>query len=210
MIRLPAIDRKSKWLAFTAGYAIFCVLYVFTGRIYLRDASLPPMWAPDRFIPFIGWTVWIYHTQFIFLLLSVRALKTRKSITFTLYSMGLASAISFFVFFFYPTTLPRPLIETKGLTGQAFQFLYSIDAASNCFPSLHVALACLAAAGIAKERAGWGVFAIVWAGLICLSTMTTKQHYFADVIGGVCVAVVCRALARNAFHSGEPLASPGD
>lgn len=210
MIRLPAIDRKRKWLAFTAGYAVFCTLYVFTGRIHLRTASLPPIWDVDRFIPFIGWTVWVYHTQFIFLLLSVGALKTRSSISRTLWSMALASALSFCIFLFYPTTLPRPLIETEGLTAQAFQFLYSIDSASNCFPSLHVALACLAALGIMEERRRWGLLAIVWAGLICLSTMTTKQHYFADVIGGVCVAVVCRLLAKSASQAGEPLAETGD
>ena len=168
-----------------------------TGRVHLRSATPLPLWDVDEFIPFIGWTVWIYHTQFFFLLFGVRALKSTANISRTLYSMGLASLMSFCVFFFYPTTLPRPPVETEGLTAQAFQFLYSIDTDSNCFPSLHVALACLITFGIAEERARFREYAFIWAGLICLSTMTTKQHYFADVIAGVCVAIVCRAIAKR-------------
>jgi membrane-associated phospholipid phosphatase len=197
---LPAIDRKRKWLAFAAGYVAFCALYMLTGRVHLGSATPLPPWAVDRFIPFIGWTVWVYHTQFFFLLFGVRALKTTANISRTLYSMGLASALSFCAFFLYPTTLPRPPVEAQGLTARAFQLLYSIDADSNCFPSLHVALACLAAAGVARERARLAVYAVIWAGLICVSTMTTKQHYFADVIAGLCIALVCRQVfAGNYF-----------
>jgi membrane-associated phospholipid phosphatase len=197
LIELPTIDRKRKWVAFAAGYCVFCALYMLTGRVHLRSATPLPLWAVDEFVPFIGWTVWIYHTQFLFLLFGVRALKSTANISRTLYSMGLASLMSFCVFFFYPTTLPRPPVEAEGLTAQAFQFLYSIDADSNCFPSLHVALACLIALGIAEESRQLRIFAVIWAGLICLSTMTTKQHYFADVIAGVCVAIVCRAVANR-------------
>lgn len=197
MIYLPTIDRKRKWLAFATGYCVFCALYMFTGRIHLRPATPLPSWPVDRFIPFIGWTVWVYHTQFFFLLFGVRALKTAATISRTLYSMAVASLVSFCVFFFYPTTLPRSPVETEGLTAQAFQFLYSIDTDSNCLPSLHVALACLVALGVAEERSRFRAYAIIWAGLICISTMTTKQHYFLDVIAGVCVAFVCRAIAKR-------------
>jgi membrane-associated phospholipid phosphatase len=167
------------------------------GRFHFGSAAPLPLSVVDRFIPFMGWTVWIYHTQFFFLLFGVWALKSEATINRTLYSMGLASALSFCVFFFYPTVLPRPPVEMEGLTAQAFRFLYSIDTDSNCFPSLHVTLACLAALGVVEERARFAVYAAIWAGLICLSTMTTKQHYFADVIAGVCLAFICRAIAKS-------------
>ncbi len=124
-------------------------------------------------------------------------MKSAANISRTLYSMGLASLVSFCVFLLYPTTLPRPSIELEGLTAQAYQILYSIDTDSNCFPSLHVALACLIAFGIAEERARFRAYTSIWAGLISLSTMTTKQHYFVDVIAGVCLAIVCRAVAKR-------------
>ncbi len=168
-----------------------------TGRVHLQSATVLPLWAVDRFVPFIGWTVWIYHTQFFFLLVGVRMLKSTAIISRTLYSMGLASLMSFAVFFFYPTKLPRASVEMGGLTALAFRFLYSIDADTNCFPSLHVALACLVALGVAEERARFRAVAVIWAALISVSTMTTKQHYFADVMAGVCVAIICRAIAKR-------------
>ncbi|HKP85717.1 MAG TPA: phosphatase PAP2 family protein [Blastocatellia bacterium] len=207
---MPTIDRKRKWLAFAAGYVIFCALYMLTGRIHLASPSPLPLLFIDRLIPFIGWTVWIYHTQFFILLFAVGALETSAGISRTLYSMGLASALSFCVFFFYPTELPRPTVETGGLTAQAFQLLYAIDPATNCFPSLHVALAWLAALGVAEERARAGTFAVVWAALISLSTMTTKQHYFIDVMAGVLVAGVCRALAKGLLGAGKSLVTESD
>lgn len=197
MTRLPTIDRKRKWLAFAAGYAGFCALYMLTGRIHLRSASPAPMLAIDGLIPFVDWTVWIYHSQFFFLLFAVWALETEAIISRTFYSMGLASALSFCVFFIYPTELTRPSIETAGATTQAFQFLYAIDTATNCLPSLHTALAGLGAFGVADERAREAIFAASWAGLITLSTMTTKQHYLIDVLAGLIVAVGCRAIAKR-------------
>jgi membrane-associated phospholipid phosphatase len=207
---LPAIDPKRKWLAFAAGYAIFCALYMLTGRVHFGRPATLPMLAVDRFIPFIGWTVWIYHTQFFFLLFSVRALKTAASVSRAFYSMGLASALSFCAFFFYPTALARPPVEADGLTAQAFHFLYAIDTASNCLPSLHAALAWLAALAVAQERSRLAAFAVLWAALISISTMTTKQHYFIDVIAGMAVAGICGALGKIMFYAREPLAVAGD
>src|SRR5437868_12854341 len=112
-----------------------------TGRVHLGSAALLEASAIDRRIPYLGWTVWIYHTQFFFLIFSVWRMKQTAVISRTLYQMAAASLISFVIFFVYPTTLPRAEILVSGLTKQAFSLLYSIDPPTNCFPSLHVALA---------------------------------------------------------------------
>jgi len=209
-MRLSAIDAKRKWLAFAIGYVGFCMLYIFTGRVHLLKPSPLPMWAIDRLIPFIGWTVWVYHTQLFFLLFGVWAIKQTTNISRTLYAMAMASASSFAVFFVYPTTLPRASMASDVLTGQAFAFLYAIDPATNCFPSLHVALAALAALGVAGESKRMGIVAMTWAALIGVSTLTTRQHYFIDVIGGLCVAGICRAWAKRLSFTAPSLAVTGD
>ena len=198
-MRPPAIDPPGKWLAFAAGYVVFCGLYLLTGRIHPLTVSPSPALFIDRLIPFVPPTVWIYYTQFFFLPASVWTLKTTNNAGRTLYSMALASAVSFCVFVLYPTTLPRPLIHSGDLTAVAFRLLYSIDSDSNCVPSLHVALACLGARGMMEENTRAGAFGVVWAGLISISTMTTKQHYLVDVISGACVAVVCFSLVKRWF-----------
>jgi len=209
-MRLPAIEAKKKWLAFALGYTGFCALYIFTGRVHLLAPAPLPRWAIDRLIPFIDWTVWVYHTQFFFLLFGVWAIKQTTNISRTLYAMAMASALSFAVFLVYPTTLPRASMASDAVTGQAFAFLYAIDPATNCFPSLHVALAALAALGVAHESKRLGAIALLWAVLIGLSTLTTRQHYFVDVIGGLCVAVICRAWANRLSFTAPSLAVIGD
>ncbi|HEY6402922.1 MAG TPA: phosphatase PAP2 family protein, partial [Blastocatellia bacterium] len=85
-----------------------------------------------------------------------------------------------------------------------YRFLYSIDSAANCFPSLHVALAWLSALGLRDERRRAGALAMVWAALISISTLTTKQHYFADLVGGGALAFFCRWLIREQISFKEP------
>lgn len=209
-MRLPAIDAKRKWLTFALGYVGFCALYIFTGRVHLLEPAPLPRWAIDRLIPFIGWTVWIYHTQFFFLLFGVWAIRQTANISRTLYAMAMASALSFAVFLVYPMTLPRTAMASDAVTAQAFAWLYAIDPATNCFPSLHVALAALTALGVASQSKRLGAAAIMWAALLGLSTLTTRQHYFVDVIGGLCVAVICRACANRLSFTASSLTVMGD
>ena len=66
-----------------------------------------------------------------------------------------------------------------------------------CFPSFHVIWAILSA------RALWGfrllrIPIMLLSGMIILSTVTTGWHYFADVLGGLIVAVVSMYTVRKA------------
>jgi membrane-associated phospholipid phosphatase len=190
--RLPAIDHRKKWLWAAIGYIIFCLLYTLTGNLHMRaPARLTPS-PVDELIPFTNWAIWLYHSQLVFLLLSVYALKKQANLSDMFYSMVLACLLSFAIFTIYPTTIPRIVQTDNGLTAKAFQFLYSIDNVTNCFPSLHVSLAWLAATALLREKRFLGALAITWAFFISLSTLATKQHYFVDVIGGLAVAVVSR------------------
>jgi membrane-associated phospholipid phosphatase len=54
----------------------------------------------------------------------------------------------------------------------------------NCFPSLHVAYAFVSALTCSRVHPGVGAAAALWAALIGVSTVYTKQHYVADVIAG--------------------------
>jgi membrane-associated phospholipid phosphatase len=191
---LPVIDRRKRWVVAALGYIAFCLLYTVTGNLHLRP---PVELAPsgfDRQTPLLVWTVWIYHSQFLFLAFAVAALKKAETISRTLYAMGLASLVSFLIFALYPTTISRTVSTGTGLTAQAFDLLYRVDSASNCLPSLHVSLAWSAAIGVLRERRWLGVVCCLWAALISGSTMTTKQHYLIDVIAGLALAMVCQSV----------------
>jgi membrane-associated phospholipid phosphatase len=195
--QLPAIDYKKKWHWTATGYLVFCLLYTLTGNLHLRAPVLLTPSPVDDWLPFTDWAIWFYHSQLFFLLFSVYALKQPANFSDTFYSMILASLLSFAIFIIYPTTIPRLEQTDNGLTAKAFQILYSIDSRTNCFPSLHVSLAWLAATALLREKKIVGWLAITWAFFISLSTMATKQHYFVDVIGGLAVAMLSRlAVAR--------------
>jgi membrane-associated phospholipid phosphatase len=196
-IALPAIDNKRKWVAGGFGYAAFCLIYTFTGTAPFRSVVALSPSVIDDFIPFINWTVWIYHAQFFFLFFCVMALKKTVNISRALYSMAAASLLAFLTFAVYPTSVPRIHSASAGLTKAAFDFLYRIDSSANSFPSLHVSLAWLAALSIVDEYGKRGLIALTVAFLITISTMTTKQHYFIDVIAGLALMWLCRLLASR-------------
>jgi membrane-associated phospholipid phosphatase len=173
------------------------VLYLGTGLTHLRVPVGLPLLPLDALIPFLPWTVWLYISQFIFLAMGISVLKTTIVISRVWYAMCLVSLLSFGVFLCYPMTYPRQPIHTTGVTAAAFRFLYWVDPTSNYFPSLHVALACLMAWGIMDEQKTLGYVAVCWASLICLSTLTTKQHYGVDVLARLAAAVFCGVVVQR-------------
>ena len=97
---------------------------------------------------------------------------------------------------FFPTTYPRPvyLPQSNSIIQLAMDMVAAGDMPTNCFPSMHVALTAICAWNLRrKSRLLYGSFA-AWAILIFLSTMTTKQHYFVDILGGIGVLVTVAAL----------------
>lgn len=194
MISLPMVNIQKKNTTLLFAYLFFCVFYTLTGRFHFWDPIHLGFSSWDQQIPFVAETVWVYQSQLLFLGFSLFVIQKPIFLTRTLYSMGLASLIAFLVFFIFPTELPRLPIEGNDLTASNFRFLYWVDSSSNCFPSLHVALASLASYGLLKERLDLGIVSLSWAALICLSTLTTKQHSLFDVSGGFALAFICRLL----------------
>src|SRR2546428_10309793 len=152
------------------------------------------MSLPDRLIPFIDWTIWVYASQYLLLYCCFLGVNSSRAVSRLIYAISLASLLAFCVFLIYPTEFPRNVAEKEGAAAFAFSSLYSIDSAANCFPSLHVALAWLSALSLRDERRKVGALAMVWAALISISTLTTKQHYFVDLVGGGVLALLCRRL----------------
>jgi hypothetical protein len=86
-----------------------------------------------------------------------------------------------------------PLLELR-LPGP--YILGSQEAGIVCFPSFHVAWAILFAAALWGFRWLRMPVALV-SGMVILSTLTTGWHYFADVLGGILLAVTSIALAKR-------------
>src|SRR5262249_45538872 len=90
-----------------------------------------------------------------------------------------------------PALAPVPVIDS-GFTRWVVQLVYDNDLPFNCFPSYHVTLSQLAALAVWElDREGRRVAGrLAWAVAIAIaaSTVLVKQHYLADVAGGVLLA----------------------
>jgi len=160
-----------------------------------------PVLAWDLVIPLVpGWAL-IYCTHFVFFALPFLVVRQEELIRRGARAYLMVWIVSYVVFFLYPTTVPRAgRLEGEGFATWILQWLYWLDPPLNCFPSLHVAHSMTTALVCGRIHRGLGVALGVWTGLIALSTLHTKQHYIADVAGGVALA----GMAWGVFLRGAP------
>ena len=187
---LAPITPSNKWKKFWIGYIIFCICYLGTEAAFAKQAYVLSPSTLDTAIPFLEWTVWIYLSQFVLVFFAAWKIEDPKILSVTFYSIALASIVSFIVFIIFPTRLPRDL-NCESIIGRfLFSCLYMMDGDSNCFPSLHVSLSSLASYGLYKSAGKFSGLFLFWPILVWISTLTTKQHYVIDVVGGIVVATV--------------------
>lgn len=158
-----------------------------------RVANMPAL-AIDRAIPLEPAWMLVYGSVFLFAFLPALVVRGAALTRRVLWSYILVEFLAFAGYLAYPTSLPRPAITTDGLFPWTLRLIHDIDPPRNCFPSLHVAWAFVAALSCYRVHRGVGLTAMGWAGLIGISTLYTKQHYLVDVIAGIMMALLAYVL----------------
>ncbi|MEM9195907.1 MAG: phosphatase PAP2 family protein, partial [Myxococcota bacterium] len=126
------------------------------------------------------------------------------------FTMVLCTTVCGFFFLFFPTTYPRALYPLDPTDPWAAELLSirSSDSPTNCFPSLHVALAwgiALCWSAFLQRRISKAL-PFVWAVLVTATTLTTKQHYLVDVPAGFVVGVLSYVvLSRTIVPNATPV-----
>jgi membrane-associated phospholipid phosphatase len=104
----------------------------------------------------------------------------------------LAAAITLWVslpfYRFAQTHVPRPEVPGHDVFARILRKVYQADQPYNCFPSLHNAFAVIISVAWLRFLPWMGVLVTGWCGLIIASTLLVRQHYVADLLGGVGVA----------------------
>jgi len=146
----------------------------------------------DDHIPVMPAFVFPYLSLYLLLVISLWRLLQAETRVFviTALAIGLDLAISYLVFLFYQTQVERPTILGSDVSSGILRWVYSNDQPFNAFPSLHTSLSALLV--LLWGRVGSRIQPIIalWAVFIIASTLLTKQHYIADVLGGIAVALV--------------------
>jgi hypothetical protein len=177
-----------------AAFAFFN--YAWAGRVSLHALVFDLSTAADRAIPFLPWTVWIYLPFFAFVFhVGVWSISSRAVFIRTGASLLLAFAIGIMWFLAVPAAYPRPTaIHADGATLVLMQGLHRIDPPNNTFPSLHVASLFVVALGALRDHQRRGSMVLLLSVPPMLSILTTKQHFIADLVGGLVLGWVCHRL----------------
>ncbi|MGH4125643.1 MAG: phosphatase PAP2 family protein [Clostridium sp.] len=139
----------------------------------------------DRFLPLIKIFIIPYMTLWFFLAFCFIYLcfKNRKVYYKIMLTLILCYVVAFITFYFFQTTVPRPIVTGEDIFSKLILFTYNSDMPYNCFPSIHVITAYLAVKGInltnARKRIKIPVTIVGF--LIIISTQFVKQHVIMDI-----------------------------
>ncbi|MCQ6557528.1 phosphatase PAP2 family protein [Paenibacillus mendelii] len=156
------------------------------------DERIP--FVPAFIIPYVIWY------PFIITMLIVLFLKNRRTYYRTLLTLCLGLITCYIIYYFYQTTVGRPIITENGPLYGLVKLIYATDRPYNCFPSIHVFTSYLMLKGM-SDCANWsrtarlGSTVISWT--IIVSTLFVKQHVWLDIVGGIVVAEVLYAVVRK-------------
>ena len=159
-------------------------------------AVYAPALGLDRLLPLVPTWALIYGALYAFLIvLPVFVIQREDLIRRTVWAYLMVWTLAFTCFLLYPTVAPRPeTVLGDGFAVWGLRFLYDADPPYNCFPSLHVAHSFVSALASSRVHRALGLVAMSFALLVALSTLFTKQHYVADLMAGILLAMVAYAV----------------
>ena len=173
--------------------ALMLLVPVYLVIAEVTDGRTPqvPELGLDRLLPLQAFWALVYGSHLVFFFLPVLVMRQEEQIRRTFLAWLLVWSVGYACFLVYPTIAPRPTtVIGGGFFAWCLRGIYSADPPYNCFPSLHVAHAFVSALTCHRVHRGVGLAAGLWASLIALSTLFTKQHYVADVVAGLFLAGV--------------------
>ncbi len=191
---------------------IFCFVFnslIYTGlQILMKHARHYDFTtAADRSIPFVPEWSFVYLGCFLFWAVNyILIVRQGKEGWFRFATADyLSRIVCGFFFILLPTTNVRPEVAGDGLPQLLIRFVYSLDAPTNLFPSIHCLVSWMCFIGIRGKDyvpKQYRAFSCLFAVLVFASTLFTKQHYIVDVIAGVIIAEMCYYISchRNFYR----------
>lgn len=155
-------------------------------------------YAWERFIPFVPVMIIPYMSIDLFFIAAPFACRSRAELRTLVQRIVFAILVAGAFFVLVPLQLAVERPQPTGWPGIIFSYLHGFDQPHNLFPSLHITLCTLLAElYLRRTQEVTRVLTQVWFSLIGISTLLTYQHHFADVVGGLALAVVCLHLFRE-------------
>ncbi len=152
--------------------------------------------ALDQKIPFMPFTAYIYVAAFAYWAINytIVAHQGRRMVYRLFWADAIGKAVCLVCFLAIPSYIVQPLKEEiTGPGAWLLKLVYMFDEPNNLLPSIHCFVSWLcfrplvdkSVTGISNP---YKVFSFVFTMLICISTLTTKQHVFVDTFTGIFLA----------------------
>jgi membrane-associated phospholipid phosphatase len=201
------LDRRSgaafqgyKWGAALFLAVVGLIIYEVLGRTDLGRSTTLLMTPLDRVIPLWPWTSWFYEPFYAAIfIIGVISFRSRFLYNRTLVCVCANIVLAALGHAFVRAEYPRPILPVPApdLSTAFLAFVYRIDPPGNVFPSLHVAHTFLIAFLLTMDRPRIGRVLLAMSIVLAASTLTTKQHFIADVAIGLVMAFTWRFWARR-------------
>ncbi|MCX8132050.1 MAG: phosphatase PAP2 family protein [Clostridia bacterium] len=146
-------------------------------------------------IPYIYWYVYVFAVLVFFLFADYKYYYRLLACIIS------GTLICFIIYYFFPTTVPRPEVTGNDLFSSLVRGIYSNDNPYNCFPSIHVLDTILPTLFLLKYTKNKlvGAFAVISYIAITLSTLFIKQHYVWDAVSATILGLAMYFLYTNDY-----------
>ena len=173
------------------------IIYFFVNRLQVEpqrriDLGL----AIDRKTPYVPLFALVYFSTYPFVLLPFIILSDARQFYWLVVCFVSITIISSLIHATIPSKIERvEQVTAGGVSGWMLGLFQKTCKPYGNFPSMHVGLSVpVVAANYMVAGPVIGSITLVWAVLIALSTLFTKQHYILDVLAGVAGGVSIFAL----------------
>ncbi len=138
--------------------------------------------TPIFVIPYVSLEPLIYGTLILLLIFRTRIFQAACA------AMIATWFVSYGFYIFLQSEMIRPTLSGNDTFTAMIREVYAGDNPYNCFPSLHTSLSTLMAIHWMRWDRRPGLVVSLWVALIVASTVLVKQHYVADILGGMALA----------------------
>jgi membrane-associated phospholipid phosphatase len=173
------------------------VIYFFVNRLQVkpeRRLDLGTDW--DRKTPYVPLFALVYFSTYVFVVQPFFVLSDARQFYWMVACFASISVISSLIHAIVPSKIERvEQVTVGGLSGWMLGLFQKTCKPYGNFPSMHVGLSVpVVAANFLVFGPLAGGLTLVWAVLIALSTLYTKQHYILDVLAGFAGGLLIFAL----------------
>lgn len=197
-----------RWARGLMATAVQLTVYLGIGHTKMPRSTELLRTRFDDLLPFWPWTAWFYMPVYVGIFVAALCgFRSRRLFNHATVAFLLVMVVGALGHIFVRAEYPRPVLlpPYADLSERFLALVQWIDPPGNVFPSLHVAQTSLLAFLLCRDRPVLGRVTVVMGAVLALSTLTTKQHFVADVVSGYLLAFLARAVVLRREGRPDPV-----